>query len=93
MSRVNSHVNAHVNAELIRQAAIWDEGSVEGYESDLNQLPPYFFDRPYYKLTARERAYIWGRETRIHEKDGLSPYSQVAEIASVPVPAPPIRIA
>jgi hypothetical protein len=44
-----------------------DEGMVEGYESDLNVLPEWYFVQPLYKLTARQRGYWFGRELRVKD--------------------------
>jgi hypothetical protein len=44
-----------------------DEGMVEGYESNLNELPAFYYEQTLYKLTARQRGFFFGRELRIHD--------------------------
>jgi hypothetical protein len=45
----------------------FDEGILEGYESNLNAPPLWFHNLPVSMLTARQRGYWFGRETRIQE--------------------------
>lgn len=58
--------NATVTVERARQREERDEGLVEGYEANPNILPVFFF-MPYSNLTARQRAYIFGREIKLME--------------------------
>lgn len=58
--------NENTRQEEERIAATYDEGLVEGYEANVNVLPEFYF-KPYYMLTARQRAYIFGREVRLND--------------------------
>lgn len=57
-----SRVNAHVAQEMARLQAEWDEGCVEGYES--KTLPDWYYTTPPYRMTRRQRAFVWGLWTR-----------------------------
>lgn len=59
--------NASVKIIQEEQAAEYDAGLVEGYESNVNVLPAFWFKKPLINLTNRERAYFVGREVRLQE--------------------------
>ena len=64
-------VNAHVQGETDRLDTEYNAGVEAGYEANPNQLPEFYYSKPIYLLTARERGYFFGREIKLQEmKDG-----------------------
>lgn len=58
----------NVQKELKHLEEEWQAGIDEGYSQNPNVLPEWF-SKPYIRLTAKERGYIFGRELRIHDKE------------------------
>lgn len=59
--------NQHTKTEQEATATAYDEGMVAGYDADPNHLPDWWFSKAPGYLTARQRGYWFGRETRMLE--------------------------
>jgi hypothetical protein len=59
--------NAHVQTARAQTLSEYEQGFWEGYEVNLNLLPAWYFEKPLYRLTARQRGYWFGREIRLSE--------------------------
>lgn len=61
--------NHRVQAERQRLRDAFSDGMAEGYYDAAKPLPSWYFDRPLARLTARERGWWYGRETRTQEEE------------------------